>query len=121
MFASGFAGGDALVFHFFLSDVSLGSLRIIVAVIIFIIVLPRRMIFLPFVVDGGLVNGGIFEGVRSGGWGGLRLILGLLISLILRNTVRFGTERGLVGCARAQIGGSRLDSFFFTSTQKDIF
>ena len=72
---------EALGFHFFGGEISLGSFGVVFAVVVFVIILPGGMVLLPFGIDGGLIDGDVFEctgvGTFSGGrcGGRIRIII----------------------------------------------
>lgn len=66
-------GGDAFIFHFFGGEISLGGFSIILAVVIFVIILPGGMIFFPFFVGSGGIDWRVLEsGITIGLRGRLR-------------------------------------------------
>lgn len=64
---------EALGFHFFGGEISLGGFSIILAVVIFVIILPGGMIFFPFFVGSGGIDWRVLEsGITIGLRGRLR-------------------------------------------------
>lgn len=61
------AFSDALAFELFGGKIILSGFGIVIIIVVLVVILPGGVVAFPLVVNGGLVDGGVFE--RAGGCG----------------------------------------------------